>query len=164
MARRDNNGSMDDGNFYQHWQGKRTKMADVLTAAEVVTLEEVVAPLQEAYDGPPLGTAHEYPAPTTPKVSGHEPPAWLVEERRKERLAAWAERDLWHARAMAFPGEHYEAHVSPEMPQRRLSHKRRQIAQAYLERMREPPWGEWSPWQTVTRNGTTMQERTRQRL
>jgi len=91
----------DEAALYEHWHGKRTKMADVLTAAEVELLGDVVAPLQEQYDGPELGTRHEYPPTRTPKVSGHEPPDWLIEQRRLERDAYWLQRAADHARAMA---------------------------------------------------------------
>ena len=91
----------DEGGLYEHWHGRRTKMTDVLTNAEVALLEEVVAPLQERYDGPELGTRHEYPPARTPKVSGHEPPDWLIEQRRLERAAWLLQREADHARAMA---------------------------------------------------------------
>lgn len=92
---------LDDSKFYQHWRGKRTKMADVITAAEVGMLEEVVAPLQEEYHGPALGTRHEYPVTRVSKVHSSEPPDWLVEQRRLERAAHWLQREADHARAMA---------------------------------------------------------------
>lgn len=117
MARRDNNGSMDDGNFYQHWRGKRTKMADVITTAEVGILEEVVAPLQEEYHGPALGTRHEYPVARVSKVHSSEPPDWLVEERRLQRAAWWLQREADHARAMALDQAARELrryHAAPE--------------------------------------------------
>jgi hypothetical protein len=133
MARRDNNGSMDDGNFYQHWAGKRTKMADVITAAEVGILEDVVAPLQEEYHGPALGTRHEYPVTRVSKVHGSEPPDWLVERRRLERTAFWLQREADHARAMALvetayalqrfgtPPEDMQAQLKPRRVRGRLT-------------------------------------------
>jgi hypothetical protein len=99
MARRD--GFHDDGDYYERWRGKRRRMADVITAAEVELLDEVVAPLQELYDGPALGSEHVYPAARAMKMHAHVPPDWLIEQRRLERVRAWLERDLWHARAMA---------------------------------------------------------------
>src|SRR5580765_4550255 len=91
----------DEGGYYEHWHGKRTRMADVLTPSDVALLEEVVAPLQELYDGPALGSRHEYPPVRTPKVHGHEPPDWLIEQRRLERAAWMLQREADHARAMA---------------------------------------------------------------
>jgi hypothetical protein len=108
---------LDERNFYRRWGGKRTRMADILTAAEVGMLEEVVAPLQEDYDGPALGTRHEYPVATVRKVSGHEPPDWLVEQRRLERAAWWLQREADHARAMALDQAARELqrfHAAPE--------------------------------------------------
>lgn len=91
----------DESNLYEHWQGKRTKMADVITATEVGMLEDVVAPLQEEYYGPALGTRHEYPATRVSRVHSSEPPEWLIEKRRLERTAFWLQREADHARAMA---------------------------------------------------------------
>jgi len=119
---------LDERNFYEHWQGKRTRIADILTPAEVAILEEVVAPLQEEYDGPPLGTRHEYPPKRTPKVHGHAPPDWLLEQRRLERAAWWLRREADHARAMALDQavrERQRYHTAPEDVQPTFLPKRR---------------------------------------
>lgn len=152
---------LDERNFYEHWRGERTKMADVLTNAEVAMLEEVVAPLQEQYDGPTLGTRHEYPPKRTPKVHGHEPPDWLVERRRLEREAWWLQREADHARAMALDQAEREKRRYHTAPQdvTPIFRPRREY-RVVLEKQ----WSEWSPWQTVTRNGITMQERARQKI
>ena len=113
----------DERNFHQHWAGKRTKMADVLTHAEVELLGDIVAPLQEQYDGPELGTRHEYPPVRTPKVHGHEPPDWLIEQRRLERAAWMLQREADHARAMALDQaarERQRYHSAPEDVQPRF--------------------------------------------
>jgi hypothetical protein len=91
-------------------------MADVLTNAEVAILEEVVAPLQEQYEGPDLGSRHEYPPKRVAKVSGHEPPDWLIEQRRLERDAYWLQRAADHARAMALDpvAREQRYHAAPE--------------------------------------------------
>ena len=81
-----------------------------------------------------------------------------VERRRQERDLFWEQRDADHVRAMALDQAQREKrryHAAPEniepvfKPRRRWEHKV------------EAPWGEWTPWVTVTRNGTTMQERER---
>lgn len=92
---------LDDSKFYQHWRGKRTKMADVITTAEVGILEEVVAPLQEEYHGPALGTRHEYPVARVKRMGGGKDCPELIEARRLERTAWWLQREADHARAMA---------------------------------------------------------------
>ena len=119
---------LDERNFYEHWRGKRTKIADILTPAEVGLLEDIVAPLQEQYDGPPLGTRHEYPPKRTPKVSGHEPPDWMIEQRRLERAAHWLQREADHARAMALDQRERELrryHTAPADVQPTFLPKRR---------------------------------------
>lgn len=107
---------LDERNFRQHWQGKRTKMADVLTCAEVQTLDDVAALTREHYDGPDLGSRHEYPPVRTPKVHGHAPPDWLIEQRRLERGAYWLQRAADHASAMALDQAKREQrfHAAPE--------------------------------------------------
>lgn len=117
MARRDNNGSMDDGNFYQRWTGKRTRMADVLTAAEVGMLEDVVAPLQEEYHGPALGSQHVYPPKRVSRMGGGKDSPDLIEARRLDRMAYWLQREADHARAMALDQAERELkryHTAPE--------------------------------------------------
>jgi predicted RNA-binding Zn-ribbon protein involved in translation (DUF1610 family) len=52
----------DESAFYQHWHGKRTRIANVVTSDEVDSLEDMVAPFDYgyAYFGPILGTSHVY--------------------------------------------------------------------------------------------------------
>ena len=122
-------------------------------------LDDVVAPLREAYDGPPLGTTHEYPVARVSRMGGGKDLPEAIERRRQDRALYWEQREADHARAMALNQAEREKrryHAAPEDIQPVFKRRRRR----YIE----PPWGEWSPWQTVTRNGTTMQERMRQRL
>jgi len=153
------NGSWDEGKLYEHWKGRHTRVADVITTAEVKQLADVAALTREDYAGPELGSRHEYPVARVRRMGGGKELPEAVERRRQERDLFWEQRDADHARAMTLDQREREKrryHAAPEDVTPTFRPRR-------YRTMAPAPWGEWSPWQTVTRNGTTMQERMRQR-
>jgi len=85
-----------------------------------------------------------------------------LEKDREARRELQRQQDASNAQNYFGRDRFHAAPPDTQPPPPRLSNKRRRIAEDYLQRMNKQ-WGPWSEWQTVTRNGIAMQERTRDR-